>query len=424
MFGPCVFGRRVFGRRMFGRHGSVMQQKLGHIKADAARADDRDAPARLAPAREQVGVDDDLRMADALDVRHARTHAGGDDHMVELLLRQMLSARLVLQTQLDAALLDAVAEVAQQFVELFLARHGAREVELPADARRRFKQRDRMTALRGGDGAGQAGRTGADHGNTPLRAAAANLRELELTAGARVHQAGGGAIRKNVVQARLVARDAGVDVLRPTRSGLAHEVGVGEEGPRHRHHVGVAARQDLLRDFRHVDAVRRDHRNRHRTLHARRGEAPRSARHDVGDRRDARLVPADAGVDDVGAGGFDRAREFHDFTRRSATFHEVERRDAVHQEELRPEPGTRAAHDLHGETMPVLHAATELVGAVVRARHGKLIDQVAFRAHHLHAVEARALREFGAAHIVFDRLPDLGGGECARHAWVDARGDR
>jgi hypothetical protein len=37
--------------------------------------------------------------------------------------------------------------------------------------------------------------------------------------------------------------------------GLLHEVGVGQQGPRHRHHVGAAVGQHLLGHLGRVDAV-------------------------------------------------------------------------------------------------------------------------------------------------------------------------
>jgi hypothetical protein len=49
--------------------------------------------------------------------------------------------------------------------------------------------------------------------------------------------------REDLVEARLVAADARVDLVRPVLGRLAHELRVGEERARHRHHVGVAARE-------------------------------------------------------------------------------------------------------------------------------------------------------------------------------------
>jgi hypothetical protein len=49
--------------------------------------------------------------------------------------------------------------------------------------------------------------------------------------------------REDVVQTGLIAGDAGVDVVGPVLARLAHELRVGQEGPRHRHHVADALGQ-------------------------------------------------------------------------------------------------------------------------------------------------------------------------------------
>ena len=73
--------------------------------------------------------------------------------------------------------------------------------------------------------------------------------------------------------------------------------------------------------------------------------------------------------------------------------------------------------------MAIFQAAAEFVAAVVGACDGELVEQVALRAHDLDAIEAGALGEFGAAHIVLNRLPDFGRAQGARRARVDWRRD-
>jgi hypothetical protein len=80
-------------------------------------------------------------------------------------------------------------------------------------------------------------------------------------AGEGIDQAGTELAREDVVEAGLVAGDAGVDRVGAAGGGLVHELGIGEEGPRHRHHVGIAAGQHVFGDLRVVDAVGGDQRD-------------------------------------------------------------------------------------------------------------------------------------------------------------------
>src|SRR3546814_2663133 len=82
--------------------------------------------------------------------------------------------------------------------------------------------------------------------------------------------------------------------------------------PRHRHHVGLSVGEDLLGDRRIVDAVGRAQRNADLAAHLLRDPCKCVARHRGRDGRDARLVPADAGVDDGRTGFLDRLRQFDD----------------------------------------------------------------------------------------------------------------
>jgi pyrimidine deaminase RibD-like protein len=79
----------------------------------------------------------------------------------------------------------------------------------------------------------------------------------------------------------------------------------------------------------------------------------------------------------------------------------------------------RASHDLERQPMAVFLAAAELVRAIVGASDGELVDQVALGAHDLDAVETGMPGQFGAAHIVFDGLPDLRGCQGPRRAPID-----
>jgi hypothetical protein len=77
-----------------------------------------------------------------------------------------------------------------------------------------------------------------------LAAAVGQIVQQRLVAGARVDQAAHLlAAAEGVVQAGLVAGDAGVDLVLAALRGLVHQFGVGQHRPRHRDQVGVAARQ-------------------------------------------------------------------------------------------------------------------------------------------------------------------------------------
>ena len=76
----------------------------------------------------------------------------------------------------------------------------------------------------------------------------------------------------------------------------------------------------------------------HLALHPPRDPRERGARHHRRDRRDARLVPADAGVDDRRARRLDRLGERDDLVPRAAAFDEVEHRQAIDDDEVACRP--------------------------------------------------------------------------------------
>ncbi len=173
-----------------------------------------------------------------------------------------------------------------------------------------------------------------------------------------------------------------------------------------------------------VDPVGGDERDLHRALHAPRHPRERGARHHRRDRRDARLVPADAGVDDRGAGRLDRLRERDHLVPRAAALDQVEHRQPVDDDEVRADRGARAAHDLDRETDAVLERPAPLVVAVIGLRRDELVDEVALGPHDLHAVVSGAAGELRAARVVGDRLAHAPAGEAARAERADRRARR
>jgi len=173
-----------------------------------------------------------------------------------------------------------------------------------------------------------------------------------------------------------------------------------------------------------VDAVGGDQRDADVVLELLRHPGKAGARHAGGDGGDARLVPADAAVDQRGAGGLDRLRELHHLLEARAVLDQVEHRQPEDDDELAPQAFARAAHDLGGEADAVLVRAAPFVAALVGVGDDELVDQVALGTHDLDAVVAASAGELGAAHEVLDRALDVGGGQLARREGRDRRLDR
>ena len=142
-----------------------------------------------------------------------------------------------------------------------------------------------------------------------------------------------------------------------------------------------------------------------RAFHPPRDPGERGARHHRRDRRDARLVPADAGVDDRRAGGFDRLRQRDDLVPRAAAFDQIEHRQPIDDDEVRARPLRACGRTIStGKRMRFAKRAAPFVVAMIGLRRDELVDEVALRAHDLDAVVAGALREPRAARVVGDRL--------------------
>ena len=137
-------------------------------------------------------------------------------------------------------------------------------------------------------------------------------------------------------------------------------------------------------------------------------------------------MPADAGVDDRGAGGLDRARLGDDVVPAIAAFHQVEHRQPVDQDEVGAAGLAHATHDLHREAHAAGRIAAPGVVAPVGARRGELVQQVAFGAHDLDAVVAGVARarcrRREVADLALDRACAKGAGRegvdrCLQSRW-------
>ena len=172
-----------------------------------------------------------------------------------------------------------------------------------------------------------------------------------------------------------------------------------------------------------VDAVGGDDRDLHRLLEVARRPGEAAARHGLRDGRNARLVPADPGVEQRRARLLDRLGDLRNLLGRKAAFHELERGDAVDEDEVLACGRAARAHHLDRQAHAVLEASAPLVLPLVRARREELRDEIALRAHHLDAVVARFARERRARGERGDDALDVGGVELARRVRVDSGPD-
>ena len=139
-----------------------------------------------------------------------------------------------------------------------------------------------------------------------------------------------------------------------------------------------------------------------------------STRHRGGDGRNARFVPADAGIDDRCAGRLDGLRLLHDFFPAAAVVDQIHQRQAIDDDEVRAAGLADAAYDLDREAHALARVAAPGIGALVGARGDEFVDEVALRAHHFHAVVAGLAGQLGTACVIGDMPVDAAGRQRAR----------
>ncbi len=130
-------------------------------------------------------------------------------------------------------------------------------------------------------------------------------------------------------------------------------------------------------------------------------------------------MPADAGVDDGGAGRLDLPGEVDDLVEGGAAGDQVEHGEAVDEDEVLADGLAGAADDLQREADPVLVRAAPAVGALVGRGGDELVDQVALGAHDLDTVVAGELGEAGGSDEVLNGPLDLDVAELVRHEGAD-----
>jgi hypothetical protein len=277
-----------------------------------------------------------------------------------------------------------------------------------------------MPAFGRGQRAGHARGACADDGD-PLGCRGLFDEQLGFPAGAWVHQAEGQPAFEDLVQTGLVAGNAGVDFVGASGSRLVDEIRIGKERACHRDHVGTAGSDHFLGHRRGVDAVGGDQRDPDLSHQALGYPDEGRTRDHRGNRRNACLVPADAGVDQRCPGSFDGLGQSHDLIPGTAAFDEVEHRQAVDDDEVCAGGLAHAPHRLDGEAAAVLETAAPAVLAEIGLLGDKLVDQIAFRSHHLDAVIAGDLRETGATGVVVEGALDV---VLAEFAGADRRDGR
>ncbi|SIN05609.1 Uncharacterised protein [Mycobacteroides abscessus subsp. abscessus] len=205
----------------------INRQELGHVEADAARTDNRN------PLTHRLGLLDDFRVRehhrviDTGDGRHPGLDAGCQNDIVELAGDEFLGVYLFVQKHGDAVLLEHGGVVADGLVELLFAGNSAGHIELAADLGVGLEQHHLVTALRRGDGGRQSCRTGAHHSDL-LGVPGRQQLKRGLMTGPWVEQAACLLVHEGVIEAGLVARDAGVDLVGVVGRCLVHPVRVGQ----------------------------------------------------------------------------------------------------------------------------------------------------------------------------------------------------
>ena len=231
-------------------------------------------------------------------------------------------------------------------------------------------------------------------------------------------------MRESVVQAGLIAGDAGVDLIGRINRRLGHPVGIGQQRPRHRYQLNVCLGEDLFGGLGHVDPVGRGHRDVYVFGQCAADVDERTVGHGRHDGGHPCLVPADAGVDECRPRCLDFGCQRDDLIPALAVLHVVGHRHPVADDELRPHRRPGASDDLDRHTSALLGCPAPRVGAFVGARGEELIEQVALAAHDLDAVIPGVESQQRAAHEVVDGLLNPAVRQRARPKRVDGGLDR
>jgi hypothetical protein len=94
----------------------------------------------------------------------------------------------------------------------------------------------------------------ANHSNLQ-RLLRCRCRELSFMTRLRVHQTRRNPIGKNMIQARLIATNAGINFIGTPSCCFNHKIWIGQEGARKRNHICLTALKNLFSNCGHIDTI-------------------------------------------------------------------------------------------------------------------------------------------------------------------------
>ena len=113
-------------------------------------------------------------------------------------------------------------------------------------------------------------------------------------------------------------------------------------------------------------------------------------------------MPANPGIDDGGSCPLNGLAQRHDLIPGLATLDQVQHGQPVDNDKFRPNSLAHTADNLHGQAHTVLVRATPLVRSLVGPLTQKLVDEIAFGAHHLNAIITRKFGELRGTDEIVD----------------------
>ena len=205
-----------------------------------------------------------------------------------------------------------------------------------------------------------------------------------------------------MVQTGLVTGNAGVDFVATALLGLANKLAIRQQRPGHGHHVRLARRQNLFAFLRGVDSIGRAHRDIHFAIELGGDIGKAATGHRGNNGGHPGFMPANPGIDDGGSCPLNGLAQCHNLFPGLATLDQVQHGQPVDNDEFRPNSFAHTADNLHGQAHTVLVRATPLVRSLVGPLTQKLVDEIAFGAHHLNAIITRKFGELRGTDEIVD----------------------
>ncbi len=251
-------------------------------------------------------------MGNTLNVRDTRRNAGCDNDFVIPRTLQHICGNIGIEMQLYSPLFDHLVEIADGLIKFFLTGDTLRQIKLAADLRCRIKECDAVTAFRRNLRICQSRRPRADNRNLLRRFRRLVIQNCFM-ARARVNKTAHFHSIECMVQAGLITGNTGIDLIFPALEGLVDKLRVREHRSRHGNNIRITSPQDFLRDFRHIDAVTRDHRDIQFLPEPSRYLRKGSTRHQGGNCRHRSLMPSEMRADNIDTDVFDLLGKLDNF---------------------------------------------------------------------------------------------------------------